>query len=250
MARTASAPEWRPTPALDSARRGRPTPTASSATHGTPDGGSRALRMPPTRSSRSPARGRASRSKCTSPSTAPRSARGHTEPGERCEIRGLGPAPVTTARALLDDARVSVLVRDGDDVTAVSSPKRTIPAKLRRALEARYPTCGVKAAPTTSSSRSTTSCPSKTAAGPSSPTRGGSAPTTTSSRPTEAGRSSANPATGTSSHPTTPTRREGARLREGARDSENEASSGGCSRAKPFGRGSGYALIFLRRPWW
>jgi hypothetical protein len=72
-------------------------------------------------------------------------ARGHTDADERCEIRGLGPAPVTTARAFLDDARVSVLVRDGDDVTAVSSPKRTIPAKLRRALEARYPTCGVKA---------------------------------------------------------------------------------------------------------
>ena len=72
-------------------------------------------------------------------------ARGRTDRGERCEIRGAGPAPVTTARALLDDARVSVLVRDGDDVTAVSSPKRTIPAKLRRALEARYPTCGVKA---------------------------------------------------------------------------------------------------------
>jgi 5-methylcytosine-specific restriction endonuclease McrA len=27
----------------------------------------------------------------------------------------------------------------------VSSPKRTIPTKLRRALEARYPTCGVPA---------------------------------------------------------------------------------------------------------
>jgi hypothetical protein len=72
-------------------------------------------------------------------------ARGHTEDGERCEITGVGPAPVTTARALLDDARVSVLVRDGDDITTVSTPTRTIPAKLRRALEARYPTCGVKA---------------------------------------------------------------------------------------------------------
>ena len=71
--------------------------------------------------------------------------RGHTEDGERCEITGVGPAPVTTARALLDDARVSVLVRDGDDITTVSTPTRTIPAKLRRALEARYPTCGVKA---------------------------------------------------------------------------------------------------------
>jgi Domain of unknown function (DUF222) len=70
--------------------------------------------------------------------------RGHTEPGERCELKGIGPVPVTTARALLNDARVTVMVRDGDDITAVSSPKRTIPAKLRRALEARYPTCGVK----------------------------------------------------------------------------------------------------------
>ncbi len=72
-------------------------------------------------------------------------ARGHTEPGERCHIDRVGPVPVTTARALLDDASVAVMVRDGDDITAVTSPKRVIPMKLRRALEARYPTCGVKA---------------------------------------------------------------------------------------------------------
>jgi hypothetical protein len=70
--------------------------------------------------------------------------RGHAEPGERCEISGIGPTPVSTARALLDDAAVTVMVRDGDDVTAVSSPKRTIPVKVRRAVEARYPTCAVK----------------------------------------------------------------------------------------------------------
>jgi Domain of unknown function (DUF222) len=70
-------------------------------------------------------------------------ARGHTDAGERCQIDKVGPVPVTTARALLDDARVSVLVRDRDDITTVSSPKRMIPMKLRRALEARYPTCGV-----------------------------------------------------------------------------------------------------------
>jgi 5-methylcytosine-specific restriction endonuclease McrA len=45
---------------------------------------------------------------------------------------------------LLDDAAVTVMVADGDDVTAVSSPKRTISAKLRRALDARSPTCGVE----------------------------------------------------------------------------------------------------------
>jgi hypothetical protein len=70
-------------------------------------------------------------------------ARGHTGPGERCEIKRIGPVPVTTARTLLDDARVSVMARDGDDITTVSSPKRMIPAKLRRVLEARYRTCGV-----------------------------------------------------------------------------------------------------------
>jgi hypothetical protein len=70
-------------------------------------------------------------------------ARGHTEAGERCEITGVGPVPVTMARALLDDAAVAVMTKTGDDVTAVSSPKRTIPMKLRRALEARYPKCGV-----------------------------------------------------------------------------------------------------------
>jgi hypothetical protein len=71
-------------------------------------------------------------------------ARGHSLNGERCEIDRVGPVPVATARTLLDDASVAVLVRDGDDITNVSSPKRTIPMKLRRALEARYPTCGVK----------------------------------------------------------------------------------------------------------
>jgi hypothetical protein len=69
--------------------------------------------------------------------------RGHTKAGERCEING-SPVPVTTARALVSDARVTVLARDGNDVTEIAKPTRTIPAKLRRALEARYPTCGVK----------------------------------------------------------------------------------------------------------
>ncbi len=70
-------------------------------------------------------------------------ARGHTKSGERCEITSVGPVPVTTARALLDDAAVTVMTRPGDDITSVSSPKRTITIKPRRALEARYPTCAV-----------------------------------------------------------------------------------------------------------
>jgi 5-methylcytosine-specific restriction endonuclease McrA len=72
-------------------------------------------------------------------------ARGHTKDGERCEIAGAGPVPVHTARSLVADAAVTVMVREGDDITAVSRPTRTIPAKLRRAVEARYPTCCVNA---------------------------------------------------------------------------------------------------------
>ena len=58
--------------------------------------------------------------------------RGYVEAGERCEIAGIGPIPVTTARALFNDARITVLGRQGTKVTTISSPERTIPAKLRR----------------------------------------------------------------------------------------------------------------------
>jgi hypothetical protein len=68
--------------------------------------------------------------------------RGNLDAGERCDLDGT-PVPVAVARALLDDARVTVLVRDGVEITTVSTPKRTIPVALRRALETRYPSCGV-----------------------------------------------------------------------------------------------------------
>jgi hypothetical protein len=63
--------------------------------------------------------------------------------GERCSIEGMGPIPLTTARKLLQDASVALLVRDGDQLRAVGRPVRTIPARLRRELEIAYPVCGV-----------------------------------------------------------------------------------------------------------
>jgi hypothetical protein len=69
--------------------------------------------------------------------------RGYAEPGERCELEGIGPIPVTMARALLADSRITVLGGDGTDIATVSSPSRTIPARLRRWLEATYPVCAV-----------------------------------------------------------------------------------------------------------
>jgi len=69
--------------------------------------------------------------------------RGHVGTGEQCEIAGLGPIPVTAAKRMLRDARVTMLVRDDTDkITHVSSVTRTVPAKLRRWLEQTYPTCG------------------------------------------------------------------------------------------------------------
>ena len=70
--------------------------------------------------------------------------RGYAEPGERCEIEGIGPIPVAMARAMLDDARITLLTGEGTDITHISSPSRTIPAPLRKWLEATYPVCGVQ----------------------------------------------------------------------------------------------------------
>jgi hypothetical protein len=69
--------------------------------------------------------------------------RGYVEPGERCKLAGIGPIPVTMARSMLTDARITVLSRDGTDITRISSPTRTIPAALRKWLERAYPRCGV-----------------------------------------------------------------------------------------------------------
>jgi hypothetical protein len=71
--------------------------------------------------------------------------RGHTVGGERCEIPGVGPIPVTLARQMADDAILKVLLTDGVDVLAVAHGGYTIPAHLRSALEFRDPECIVPA---------------------------------------------------------------------------------------------------------
>jgi 5-methylcytosine-specific restriction endonuclease McrA len=69
--------------------------------------------------------------------------RGHTERGEVCEIPGVGPIPVAAARRLASDSIITAVVSEGSDVTAVAHLGRTIPARVRTALEARDPTCVV-----------------------------------------------------------------------------------------------------------
>lgn len=69
--------------------------------------------------------------------------RGRVEPGEICEIPGVGPIPVAVARGLAADSILSVLVTNGVDVTGVAHGGRTIPASVRRALTERDPVCVV-----------------------------------------------------------------------------------------------------------
>jgi hypothetical protein len=69
--------------------------------------------------------------------------RGHTEGGEMCEVPGVGPVAVATARAWAGDAVLKALVTNGVDVVAVAHVGRTVTAAQRAALEERDPTCVV-----------------------------------------------------------------------------------------------------------
>ena len=64
-------------------------------------------------------------------------------PGATCEIPGLGPIPVESARAYLGDALLTVVLKKGVDVTTIAHHGRTIPTAIRRALEARDDECVV-----------------------------------------------------------------------------------------------------------
>ena len=58
--------------------------------------------------------------------------RGWTEPGETCEIEGVGPVPVTIARRMASDSIFKSLVVDGVDVTRISHHDQKTRHDLRR----------------------------------------------------------------------------------------------------------------------
>jgi hypothetical protein len=70
--------------------------------------------------------------------------RGHIIDGERCEIAGVGPIPVTIARAMLSDANVRTSTVAGLEIEGIDSDSRYLPADLRRWLDATYTSCGVE----------------------------------------------------------------------------------------------------------
>ena len=69
--------------------------------------------------------------------------RGQLEPGEKCEIPGVGPVPLAAVENLMGDSFAHLVVSDGVDVTTVCSVGRTVPGHVRTALEARDPVCVV-----------------------------------------------------------------------------------------------------------
>lgn len=68
---------------------------------------------------------------------------GHATADQRCEIPGIGRIPVATARALSKDSIIKAIVTKGADIWGVTHVGRSIPTRLRTALEARDPVCVV-----------------------------------------------------------------------------------------------------------
>jgi hypothetical protein len=69
--------------------------------------------------------------------------RGYSKSGENCTIAGVGQVPVATARDILGDGFLSILVTDGADVTTVARAGRAVPADVDKALMLRDPICCV-----------------------------------------------------------------------------------------------------------
>ena len=79
-----------------------------------------------------------------SSSTPPRSIAATCSTVSGARSKASGPSPSRRRAGSCRTASISLLVRDGDDLTAVSRPVRTIPTKLRRELTTAYPVCGVR----------------------------------------------------------------------------------------------------------
>ncbi len=67
--------------------------------------------------------------------------KGSVGDGETCEIPGVGPVPVRTARELIGDAWVDLVITDGVDVTTICRMGRSIPTALRTAITERDRSC-------------------------------------------------------------------------------------------------------------
>jgi hypothetical protein len=69
--------------------------------------------------------------------------RGQLDEGESCEIPGVGPVPIETAREVLGDAIMHLVITKGADIASITNLGRTMRAPLRRAVIERDQTCVV-----------------------------------------------------------------------------------------------------------
>ena len=97
-------------------------------------------RAPPPRTRRNPPR-RPKRS--SSSSIWPPTGGAACNPGETCEIRGIGPVPVEVARQWAGDAFIKTVICDGTNIHRVHHFGRTINTHLRTALDLLEPACAV-----------------------------------------------------------------------------------------------------------
>ncbi|MCJ7671840.1 MAG: HNH endonuclease [Acidimicrobiia bacterium] len=70
--------------------------------------------------------------------------RGRTEPGETCEIPGVGPVAVSHAQNLLSHGLLQLVITDGVDVRTVVSNTRHVPPALKIAIAERDRTCKIR----------------------------------------------------------------------------------------------------------
>ncbi len=69
---------------------------------------------------------------------------GFAKRGQRCEIPGIGPIPVTIARSMLATAKVRAVPADPAALPEYSSDRRSYPVWLTAWLDQHYPVCGVE----------------------------------------------------------------------------------------------------------
>lgn len=69
--------------------------------------------------------------------------RGRLEPGELCEVPGVGAVPLKVIENVVGDAMAKLVISNGVDVTTVCHLGRTVPAHVETALEARDRSCVV-----------------------------------------------------------------------------------------------------------
>jgi hypothetical protein len=69
--------------------------------------------------------------------------RGNLEGDECCDIPGVGPVPLETARSMLGDAILRLVITKGQDIASVTNLGRSVPDAVNTALIARDETCVV-----------------------------------------------------------------------------------------------------------